>query len=134
VRVVVSTLQDLRKLQHHVENRRKAQGVKTIDYVDHPRQSGYRAVHLICMYGRDPRPVEVQLRTSTMHAWAEMVEQVSNIVGVNRKQDGDTAFHRWARLYSSILEAQELGKPSPVTDDEFNEAWSAMLEEGRSHD
>lgn len=130
VRVVVGNLEDLRKLQTHIEQRRRRQRVDTIDYVDQPRESGYRAVHLVCWFGKDPRPVEIQLRTPAMHTWAEMVEEVSAIVGVNRKQDGTSAFHRWARMYSGILEAQELGRQSPVSEDEWQRAWDDMLREG----
>lgn len=128
VRVVVESLDDLRRLQAHIEATRE--GVETIDYVKEPRASGYRAVHLICPYGPDCRLIEVQLRTRLMHKWAEMVEEVSAIVGVNRKQDGDSQFHRWARLYSRKIEAQELGKPDDITDNEWKQAWEDMLAEG----
>lgn len=132
VRVVVTTLSDLRALQSLIESKRE--GVTTVDYVANPRSSGYRAVHLICSFGREPRPVEIQLRTEPMHRWAEMVEEVSSIVGANRKQDGDTPFHRWALMYSQILEAEELGKPRPVTDHDWKTAWRQMLSEGVADD
>jgi hypothetical protein len=94
--------------------RRRRNGVETIDYVAKPRQSGYRAAHLICMYSGKGviRPVGVQLRTSAMHRWAVMVEEVSARLGVNHKQDDYTPFHKWALLWSRKLEAAELGLPS----------------------
>ena len=64
----------------------------------------------------------------SMHAWADMVEQVSSSLGVNHKKDGYTPFHRWALLWSRRVEAVELGQPSPVTDADFKRAWDRMLE------
>ncbi len=128
VRVVVDDLDALRRLQEKVTARRRRNGIETIDYVAEPRQSGYRAVHLICMYSGKGviRPVEVQLRTPAMHSWAVMVEEVSARLGVNHKQDGYTPFHAWALLWSRKLEAAELGRPSNVSDEEFTAAWNAM--------
>lgn len=130
VRLVVDTLNELRSLQAKVVEKRRRYGVEVIDYVAQPRRSGYRAVHLICTYSSRgvARPVEVQLRTRAMHAWADMVEQVSSSLGVNHKKDGYTPFHRWALLWSRRVEAVELGQPSPVTDADFKRAWDRMLE------
>lgn len=132
-RVVVNDLRDLRLMERHIVQRRSSFGVSVIDYVEQPRSSGYRAVHLICDYGAEPRPVEIQLRTRMMHAWATAVEDVSKLVGVNHKQDGDTKFHDWARLYSRMLEAAEFGSRIQVSEDEWKAAWWAMFEERRSN-
>lgn len=130
VRLVVGTLGELRHLQEAIIEKRRREGVKAIDYVTEPRPSGYRAVHLICTYTSKgvARPVEVQLRTQPMHAWADMVERASSILGVNHKNDGDTPFHQWALLWSRRVESVELGLPSPVTDAELKRAWDQMLE------
>lgn len=130
VRLVVSALSELYRLQEEVVKKRHRQGVEVIDYVTEPRQSGYRAIHLICTYtSKDvTRPVEVQLRTQPMHAWADMVERASSILGVNHKHDGYTAFHRWALLWSRRVEATEMGLPLSVTDAELKRAWVEMLE------
>lgn len=45
---------------------------RVIDYVENPKSSGYRSVHLIAR--RDGRMVEVQLRTTGQHAWADAAE------------------------------------------------------------
>ena len=132
VRVVVENLEILRLFQKTVVAKRRRDGVKVIDYVSEPRQSGYRAVHLICNWkGKGQvRPVEVQLRTVTMHRWAVVVEEFSAREGVNHKQDGYTPFHRWALLYSRRLEAAECGELTGVSDDEFQAAWAAMMKDG----
>lgn len=131
VRLVVGTLSELRRLQAEIVEKRRRDGVKVIDYVSQPRTSGYRAVHLVCTYSSKgvARPVEVQLRTQAMHAWADMVEQASGTLGVNHKKDGYTPFHEWARLWSRRVEAVELGRPSPVTDEDFKRAWDRLIED-----
>lgn len=42
------------------------------DYIDNPRDSGYRGVHTVVV--RDERWIEIQLRTHGQHAWATSVE------------------------------------------------------------
>ena len=66
-RVVVSSHDpsDLYRLVNHARITWKDSLEKVIDYVEEPRQSGYRAIHLIV--NRKGRPIEVQLRTDTMH-------------------------------------------------------------------
>lgn len=50
------------------------------DYVQHPKASGYRSIHLVYRYkGRNPTPydgllLELQLRTRIQHSWATAVE------------------------------------------------------------
>ncbi|WKE70456.1 RelA/SpoT domain-containing protein [Streptomyces sp. WP-1] len=43
------------------------------DYVAHPKDSGYRAIHFVTE--RDGKRIEVQLRTVGQQAWADAVEQ-----------------------------------------------------------
>lgn len=43
------------------------------DYVNSPKVTGYRAVHVVVR--RDGHPVEIQLRTPGQHEWAEGVER-----------------------------------------------------------
>lgn len=95
VRAVVPDLTALRRLQRHIESRWSAQvtntsGVvqarRTADYIAKPRDSGYRAVHLIVTY--NGLPVEVQLRTQNQHFWADLSERVSRNVDVELKAGG----------------------------------------------
>lgn len=50
------------------------QVLRTYDYVARPKTTGYRAVHLVIE--KHGRLVEVQLRTTAQHLWAEAVEQI----------------------------------------------------------
>jgi ppGpp synthetase/RelA/SpoT-type nucleotidyltranferase len=55
--------------------------VRASDYRDDPRETGYRALHLIVekrveRYSTELRPVEIQLRTENEHRWAEAVARL----------------------------------------------------------
>lgn len=125
----VYTLRD-RILRYHAEAR-------VTDYIDRPRESGYRAVHVIAEYGQAPRKkVEIQLRTTHMHAWADTVERLSGALGFNYKQDGVHPLQRWARLLADIMFLTEMGDPVPETlsvayDDALRQVFPTIEEEER---
>jgi putative GTP pyrophosphokinase len=115
-RVVVPSIEDAYALQDRLVRRHPEARVR--DYIKEPRVSGYRAIHVIAEYGRSPRKrVEIQIRTTRMHEWADMVERMSGALGVNYKQDGDHPFQRWARLLAEVMRLNELGQP--ISDDLF---------------
>ncbi|MFZ5853961.1 MAG: RelA/SpoT domain-containing protein [Chloroflexota bacterium] len=47
---------------------------KEYDYVSSPKDTGYRALHVVVV--NHDRLVEVQLRTAAQHSWAEAVEKI----------------------------------------------------------
>jgi hypothetical protein len=53
--------------------RRNWEVLRIEDYVASPKDTGYRAIHVVVR--RDGHPVEVQLRTPGQHEWAEAVER-----------------------------------------------------------
>ena len=80
------------------------------DYIERPKEDGYRSIHLIFKYhGRGDKAVydglriEVQLRTQIQHAWATAVETV----GLFRREaiksgEGD---QRWRDFFLSVSQA-----------------------------
>lgn len=56
--------------------------VGTDNYIEKPKQSGYRGVHLVYRYNSDKKTtynglnIEIQLRSQLQHAWATAVETV----------------------------------------------------------
>lgn len=60
--------------------------VSEYDYVQNPKESGYRSIHLIYKYKlRNPSPyeglqIELQLRTRLQHAWATAVETMGTFL------------------------------------------------------
>lgn len=99
-RAVVGKIDLLQELRAEV-NASWGQDVITVrDYVMTPRQSGYRAIHIVVR--EEARPVEIQLRTISMHRWAESVESFSNLLGDNFKHDGNHVVQQYLRAYSEV--------------------------------
>jgi putative GTP pyrophosphokinase len=89
--------------------RRNWEVTRTRDYAAHPKDSGYRAVHLIVR--RRGRLIEVQLRTPLQDAWANQVEEDSRRVGRNFKGgEGQQEVHDYYAVVSELLALRELGE------------------------
>jgi len=89
--------------------RRNWEVARTRDYAAEPKDSGYRAVHLIVR--RKGRLIEVQLRTPLQDAWANQVEEDSRRVGRNFKGgEGQREVHNYYAVVSELLALRELGE------------------------
>jgi ppGpp synthetase/RelA/SpoT-type nucleotidyltranferase len=73
-RAVLRSITEVRRVQKRFDHKRPP--LRINDYVEEPRSSGYRALHLIVEY--DDRQIEVQLRTEAMHEWAVTVERLGS--------------------------------------------------------
>ncbi len=103
-RVVCSDIAELRRLDARV--RRNRPPSKVYDYIDEPKQSGYRAVHLVVSY--DARLIEIQLRTQLMHAWAVLQESVGTLLDIDLKSGhGPPEVLEYMKLLSRELELIE---------------------------
>lgn len=76
LRVVTRYLEDIREVQQILGEREDFQVVEITDYIENPKESGYRSVHLVVRYptyhGSQKKEVlcEIQLRTLAMNFWA----------------------------------------------------------------
>jgi putative GTP pyrophosphokinase len=95
------------------------------DYVEEPRSSGYRAVHLIIQ--RNGRLIELQLRTPLQDAWANQVEDDSRRVGIDFKSGaGQEEVHRYYVRVSRLLALRERGEEADeVLRQELFDAYAA---------
>ena len=108
-RVVVDTLGNLRRFEAHVRKRwGQSFAGEPYDYIEHPRPSGYRAVHIVV--SRDNYPIEIQLRTKDQHLWAQTVESFNGLLGQNYKQEGDHDVQELMALISQMQQAAERGE------------------------
>ena len=79
-----AVVKDLPKVQLLYENYKKTpfqhRLVSEYNYIDKPKTSGYRSIHLVYRYNNQRAPdyndllIELQLRTKEQHAWATAVE------------------------------------------------------------
>ena len=84
------------------------------DYIEKPKASGYRSLHLVFKFKSHGYPqynnllVEVQLRTVTQHAWATAVETVGALSGQALKSsEGEQDWLDFFKLASIALEHSE---------------------------
>lgn len=101
---------------------------KEQDYIQYPKVSGYRGVHLIYKYKSDKNPVyddmrvEIQIRTLMQHAWATAVETVGTFIQQSLKSSqGEADWLRFFIVMSSAMAIIE-GKPTvPGTSENYEE-------------
>lgn len=110
-RVVVESLDHLRLVENAIREAWGDDLQRTKDYITTPRNSGYRAVHMIVL--ELGRQIEIQLRTETMHRWAVLVEAFSGVVSQNLKQDGQHLIQDLLRVMSEADALADAGHPVP---------------------
>lgn len=114
-RAIIGTVAEIRGVEARIKKRRPPIGYS--DYIQHPRDSGYRGVHLVVQY--DGRAIEIQLRTRVMHAWAITVERQSARLGEHLKGDGSHVVQLLMATISEALAIEEQGGvvPSSLQDE-----------------
>lgn len=90
---------------------------KTNDYIQKPKQSGYRSIHYVYKYHSDDKDydgiqIELQIRTRLEHSWAMAVETASLISRTSLKAniDDGSVWREFFKCVSAIF-AQREGKP-----------------------
>jgi hypothetical protein len=119
-RAIVRTINDVENVVYiyqHKSRGVKHEFVKEDNYIDTPKETGYRSVHLIYRYKSDKNPIydglkiEIQVRTVLQHAWATAVEAVDTFTNQSLKAGfGEPKWLRFFALVSSYF-AQLEGKP-----------------------
>jgi len=125
-RAVLPALSHVRELVQYYEStsRVKHKRVTKKDYIDSPRESGYRGVHLVYRYFSDrtttsvynDMKIEMQIRSQLQHAWATAVETVGMFVGQALKSSmGDEEWRRFFSLMSTAIALRESSTVVPNT-------------------
>jgi ppGpp synthetase/RelA/SpoT-type nucleotidyltranferase len=114
-RAVFKTVANVRRLRDaYIESDLKHKLVQLDDYIEKPKNSGYRGIHLVYAYNSDRSDdfngikIEVQMRSQLQHAWATAVE----IVGFFRKEllksgEGDHVWKHFFKLMASEIAIRE---------------------------
>ena len=102
--------------------------VRYQNYIDNPRATGYRGLHLIYAYNSDRTrdwqglQIEIQIRSQLQHQWATAVETVGTFLGDALKSNvGDTTWLRFFALMSSVFALREGAPLVPNTPSEESE-------------
>lgn len=97
---VVRKLKNLREFNIKLDNTPKIN-----DYIKHPKDDGYRSVHIIGKFADDEgieRFVEIQLRTPIQHSWATAVEIVDLFTHQSLKTNQGSP--EWSSLFIQLSE------------------------------
>ena len=114
----IAQVQELREAHLASDSGHKL--IRDIDYIERPKPSGYRGVHLVYRYRSDNAfnglHVEVQLRSRLQHAWATAVETAGAFLKHALKfNEGEEEWLRFFALASSALALKEGCPPVPDT-------------------
>lgn len=114
-RVVLANASQVYKLHDaYLKSDLKHQLVRSNNYIQSPKFSGYRGIHLIYSYKSDKKEtynglhIEMQLRSQLQHAWATAVE----IVGFFRREllkssEGDIIWKQFFKLAAAEIAFEE---------------------------
>lgn len=83
------------------------------DYIQNPKESGYKGIHLIFKSVVTKRLVEVQIRNREQHTWSTLVETADVVIGtklkeLNEPQDAAEVFEILSREIDSLSEIELL--------------------------
>jgi hypothetical protein len=98
------------------------------NYIEQPKRSGYRGVHLIYEYYSDRKEtynglkIEMQFRSQLQHAWATAVETVGTFIQQALKSSvGEKDWLRFFALMGTEIAVRENTSPVPHTPTNTNE-------------
>lgn len=125
LRAVVSSLPKVEQLKENYHNSRFKHGLHSFrDYIQNPKQSGYRSIHLVYKYKNPICPnydglfVELQIRSRLQHAWATAVETMGTYLEYSLKSsEGPDEWLNFFSLVGSAFAHMENTPPVPGYDD-----------------
>lgn len=119
LRAVVDSVAQVRSLQEiYCEGGLIHELVDVDDYIENPKPSGYRSLHLIYRYRNPSAPaynglsLELQFRTRLQHAWATAVETIGSFLNQALKSSEGPA--EWLDYFKVVSSAFALMEKCPV--------------------
>lgn len=126
-RVIVDSIDEVYKSVNRFKNS-KIRHIfkKEDDYIQNPKQSGYRSYHMVYQFQSDDNEtynknilIEIQFRTKLQHIWATAVEMMGIYTKSNLKSSmGNEDILRFFVLVSSLFAKQEGTPICPNTIDD----------------
>ncbi|HVU31246.1 MAG TPA: RelA/SpoT domain-containing protein, partial [Sphingomicrobium sp.] len=133
-RAILTSVDEVEDLADHYRSRSRIKHklLKEYQYIQNPKDSGYRGIHLVYAYKSDEKDtynglrIEMQLRSHQQHAWATAVETVGTFTQQALKSSwGEADWLRFFALMSSAMAMRE-GRPIvPGTPEDYK----ALLKE-----
>lgn len=135
-RAVMSSVTGVEKVVDYYEahSSMKHKLLRKDGYIDSPKSSGYRGVHLVYAYNSDKQEtynglrIELQVRSRLQHAWATAVETVGTFTQQALKSSlGEEG---WLRFFALVSSAMALRERAPLVPDTPTDE-SELIEELR---
>lgn len=109
LRAVLPTQEAVDAVADRLRKNWRNQLVAEDDYVRRPKESGYRAIHLVVL--QDERRIEIQLRTPWQDMWAQSAEEDTARLGLGLKFGlGPDDLREYYRLIADVLAARQEGR------------------------
>ncbi|MDD8060201.1 RelA/SpoT domain-containing protein [Shewanella metallivivens] len=116
IRAVVSNMREVRALESYYKNGTRVftivKGGK--DYINYPKESGYRSVHQIFKC-RNGFSIELQIRTQIQHSWATAVETMGTFL--NHSLKSSEGPEEWLKFFSLASSAFAVLESTPRIDE-----------------
>lgn len=100
-RAIVSSIKKANKLKRELNKRRE---FRVVDYIEKPKEDGYRGIHLIGKFiGKnrsDEYSIEIQIRTLVQHAWATAVEIID--LFTNQALKSNQGKQEWKDFFRNV--------------------------------
>ena len=113
-RAVLKDVKDLNKLKIEIEHSKQIHKLEKInDYVNEPKESGYRSMHYVYKYNSKVEKyeglrLELQIRTKLQHNWATAVETAGIITNTSLKSSkGPDEWLDFFKIVSSLFAVKE---------------------------
>lgn len=129
-RVIVDSIDEVYSAMNQYKSSRIRHILKReYDYIQNPKESGYRSYHMIYQFHSDRKEtynknmlIEIQFRTKIQHTWATAVEMMGIYTKSNLKSSqGNEDILRFFTLVSSILALKEGTPVCPNTSESADE-------------
>jgi putative GTP pyrophosphokinase len=118
LRAVVGSITKARKLEAaYRQSSFKHALTSSKNYIDQPKDDGYRSIHLIYRYHNDRAPsydglsLELQVRTRLQHAWATAVETMGTFLGQALKSGQGEG--EWRQFFATAGAALAIVEKTP---------------------
>lgn len=141
-RVIVDSISEVYEAIEQYKNSRIRHKLKRkYDYIQHPKDSGYRCYHMVYQYYSDKNEtynknilIEIQFRTKLQHIWATAVEMMALVTRSNLKaSQGNEDVLRFFTLVSSLFAIEEHTPVCPNTSNDENELLKEINDLNQKH-
>lgn len=119
LRAIVNSIRSVRELEKvYRKGGFQHELIRSKDYLDNPKDDGYRGIHLIYCYHNTRAPLyeklqlELQIRTRLQHAWATAVETIGTYLGQALKSGEGT--QEWRDFFTKVSAAFALKERTEI--------------------